>query len=172
VYSKRVRLASGKPELILEHTLKNTGKRVLETEVYNHDFYVIDAQPTGPAFTIQFPFDVTAQKPLGDAAEIRGHEITYTRELREDGHETVAGYLEGYSQSVKDNHSRVENSRVGAGVEESIDRPISKLYLWSIRTTICPEAYIALKIAPGESAKWQTKYRFYTFKPGEKRGRR
>ncbi|HLH04824.1 MAG TPA: hypothetical protein VKX25_18805 [Bryobacteraceae bacterium] len=170
-YSKRVRLADHKPELILEHTLKNTGKRMIETEVYNHDFYVIDGQPTGPAFSIQFPFRVKPEDSLGNAAEVRGDEITYTRPLGEGGHDTVAGYLTGYGKSAKDDDIRVENSRVGAGVEESINRPISKLYLWSIRTTVCPEVYIALKIAPGESARWQTKYRFYTFRPEEEQGR-
>jgi hypothetical protein len=170
-YSKHVRLVGHKPELVLEHALKNTGKRTIETEVYNHDFYVIDGQPTGPGFSIHFPFEVKAKDWSSDAAEVRGNEIRYTRLLQEGGHESVAGYLTGFSQSAKDNVIRVENSKVGAGVEESINRPISKLYLWSIRTTVCPEAYIALKIAPGETAKWQTKYRFYTFKPAEEEGR-
>jgi hypothetical protein len=168
VYSKRVRLANGKPELILEHKLKNTGKREIVTQVYNHDFYVFDGQPTGPAFSIHFPFEVKAVEPLGDAASIRDGEITYTRELQEGGHEAVAGYLTGFGPSAQDNNIRVENSKLGMGVEESINQPISKLYLWSIRTTVCPEAYIALKIAPGASAKWQTKFRFYTFPAGEK----
>lgn len=163
VYKKTVRLAGKKrPELILEHTLKNTGKRAIETEVYNHDFFVIDGQPTGPPFTIRFPFAPKATERLGDAAVIRGNEIGYTRELREGGHESVAGYLTGFSPSVKDNQIRVENSKVNAGVEEIGNRPLSKLYLWSVRTTVCPEAYIALNIAPGQSSKWRITYRFYT----------
>ena len=145
--------------------------RAIETEVYNHDFYVIDGQPTGPAFSIKFPFAVVPKDSLSGALEIHGNEITYKRQLGEGGHDSAAGYLAGFDGSAKDDDIRVENRKVGAGVEESINRPVSKLYLWSIRTTVCPEAYIALKIAPGETAKWQTKYRFYTFKPEEEQGR-
>jgi hypothetical protein len=157
-----VRLVKGKPELLLEHSLKNTGKRVIDTEVYDHDFYVIDGQPTGPTFTIRFPFEPKAAEALSDAAAIRGNEVVYRRELEPGGHDAAAGYLTGFGQDVKDNDIRVENSNVGAGVEQIGSRPLSKLYLWSVRTTVCPEAYIALKIEPKKTAKWQIRYRFYT----------
>jgi len=41
------------------------------------------------------------------------------------------------------------------------DLPISSMYFWSIRTTICPEAYVHLKISPGQTTHWATRYRFY-----------
>ena len=68
VYKKTLRLNGNKPELILEHTLKNTGKRVIETEVYDHDFYVIDGQPTGPDFSVHFPFPAKATDDMKGAA--------------------------------------------------------------------------------------------------------
>ena len=82
VYRKTVRLAKGKPQLILEHTLKNTGRRPLETSVYNHDFFVIDNEVVGPDVVIGFPF---APKPLADLkglAEIRGQELLYPGSFR------------------------------------------------------------------------------------------
>ena len=161
LYSKTVRLAGNKPELILEHRLKNVGKRAIETEVYNHDFYVIDDQPTGPDFKVSFPFPLTAKDPLKDTAEVLGNEFHYKRELKAN-HDSAATYLTGYGSSAKDNDIRVEDSKVGAGVEEIGSLPISKLYLWSIRTTVCPEAYVALTIPPGKTASWRITYRFYT----------
>ncbi len=161
VYTKTVRLAGRqKPDLILEHTLKNTGKRPIDTEVYNHDFYVIDNQPTGPDFTVTFPFTPVAKDDLKDAAQIRGKQWVYDRVLGPQK-DTAASYLEGYGPTSSDTNIKVENTKTKAGVQETIDRPISKLYLWSIRTTICPEAYIALHIAPGKQAKWKTTYHFY-----------
>ena len=161
VYSKTVRLDSKKPILILEHKLKNTGKQVIDTEVYNHDFYVIDGQPTGPAFSIRFPFHPEAKDNLKGAAEIKGDRLVYQRELA-PGRDSVATYLTGYGTSPRDNAIAVENSKVGAGVREVGSRPISKLYLWSIRTTVCPEAYISLHIPPGKSTSWKIAYHFYT----------
>ncbi|HEX4164563.1 MAG TPA: hypothetical protein VHZ55_03745 [Bryobacteraceae bacterium] len=160
VYTKKVWMVKGKPELVLEHTLKNTGKREIDTEVYDHDFYVIDGQPTGPAFSVKFVFPPKVKDDLKDAAQVRGKDIVYLRELaaRKD---SAASYLEGYNDQPSDNDIRVENSKAGVGVEERGDHPISKLYLWSIRTTVCPEAYIALHIPPGKKGKWQIRYRFY-----------
>lgn len=162
VYSKRVRLAKGKPQLVLEHTLKNTGKRAIATQVYDHDFYVIDGQPTGPAFTIRFPFKPRPVSDLKGVAEIHGNDIVYQRELSPGNQESVATYVEGFSASSKDNDIRVENIKVRAGVRETGDHPIEKLYLWSVRTTVCPEAYISLNIPPKKKATWQIKYDFYT----------
>ncbi len=162
VYSKRVRLAKGKPQLILEHTLRNTGKRAIETQVYNHDFYVIDGQPTGPAFSIRFPFKPRAVGDLKGAAEIRGNDVVYLRELAPGNKDSVATYVEGFGDDADDNDIRVENSKAAAGVREMGDHPIAKLYLWSVRTTVCPEAYISLNIAPRKKATWQVTYDFYT----------
>jgi len=162
VYTKRVRLIKGRPELVLEHSLKNTGRRAIHTSVYNHDFYVIDGQPTGPATSVRFPFQPHTSADFKGLAEIRGNEVAYLRELASAGHETVAGYLTGFGATAKDYDIRVENSRAQAGVQQTGNLPLSKLYLWSIRTTVCPEAYLALDIEPKKTAHWRIKYRFYT----------
>src|SRR5882724_7542177 len=39
VYRKRVSLTAGKTEMVLEHSLKNTGKKIIASNVYNHNFY-------------------------------------------------------------------------------------------------------------------------------------
>jgi hypothetical protein len=162
VYKKTVRLVKGKPQLVLEHSLKNTGKRAIDTQVYNHDFYVIDGQPTGPAFTIRFPFKPRAVEDLKGSAEIVGNDFHYSRELKQGNEDSVASYIEGFGSEASDNDIRVENSKAAAGVRETGDHPIAKLYLWSVRTTVCPEAYISLKIAPKKTARWRITYDFYT----------
>lgn len=82
VYRKTVRLTKGKPELVLEHSLKNTGKLPIETSVYNHNFFIIDKQPTGPTVNVQFPFDVKAEgKGFGSTILTQGNRLVYSREL-------------------------------------------------------------------------------------------
>jgi hypothetical protein len=49
----------------------------------------------------------------------------------------------------------------GGGVEQSGDLPISTIFFWSIRSAICPQAYVHLKISPGKTANWTIRYRFY-----------
>jgi hypothetical protein len=159
-YTKRVSLAKDQPELILEHALKNTGKRSIDTSVYDHDFFVIDGQTTGPDFTVKFPFPVRSKDDLKGLAETRGNELVYLQQLQKG--QSAASYLEGFGDTAKDNDIRVENRKAGAGVHQTGDHPLSKLYFWSIATTVCPEAYIHMTIAPGKETHWQIKYEFYT----------
>jgi len=160
LYRKTVRLDKGKPGLALEHSLKNTGKKVIESTVYEHNFYVVDGQPTGPDFVVKFPFDVHATANLGGLAETRGHEFVYTSELAP--RQTVQSVLTGYGPSAEDYDIRVENRKSGAGVRQTADRPISKINFWSIRSTVCPEAYIDMRIEPGREFTWTIHYEFYT----------
>src|ERR1017187_3259485 len=75
IYKKTVRLVPGKPEMVLEHSLRNTGKKPISTSVYEHNFYMLDHQPAGPDYTVRFPFEVHAQANLHGAAEARGKEF-------------------------------------------------------------------------------------------------
>lgn len=159
VYRKALKLDKHQPILILEHELKNTGTETIETSVYDHDFFMLDGAPTGPSMVVRFPFEPKADPAFENGARIDGKEIVYGRELQTG--EVAGSYLTGYSSSVSDFDFIVENRNTGVGVEESGDLPISRIYFWSIRTTICPEGYVHLKIAPGEKAHWTIRYRFY-----------
>jgi hypothetical protein len=158
-YEKTVRLVGKKPELVLEHKLTNTGKRVIETDVYDHDFYVMDGTPTGPDFVVKFAFAPKAESDFKGLAAIRGNDLVYLRTL--ENHESASSFLKGFGPTPKDYDIRVENSKTKAGVRQTGDRPISAMNFWSIRTTVCPEAYIHVKVEPKHSIKWTIRYQFY-----------
>jgi hypothetical protein len=112
---------------------------------------------------VQFPFEVRATADLKGMAEARGNEFHYLRELQQQpARETVYTNLEGFGNSAKDYDIRVENRKAGAGVRQTGDRPLSRIVFWSIRTTVCPEAYIDIRIQPGEEFTWRISYEFYT----------
>ena len=52
IYHKKVSLAAGKPQMLIEHSLKNAGTRSIHTNVYDHNFLVLDKQPTDAGFKI------------------------------------------------------------------------------------------------------------------------
>jgi len=160
LYKKTVRLAPGKPELWLEHSLRNTGTKTITTSVYEHNFYMLDHQPAGPDYRVLFPFAVRPLADLHGAAAAHGKEFTYLQELQEG--QSVYTAMEGFEADTRDYDIRVENRKAGIGVRQTSDQPISKLIFWSIRTTVCPEAYIDLRIETGQEAKWRIKYEFYT----------
>ena len=163
VYRKTVRLEKGAPRMVIEHSLKNTGSRTIETNVYNHEFFTLDGQATGPDVTVRFPFAVKAAGDLGGLAEVRGKELHYLRELETGGQ--AAAELSGFGSGLQDFDIRVENRKSGAGVRVRADQPLWRMYFWSIRTTVCPEGYINMKIEPGRESHWRLAYDFYGVSP-------
>lgn len=161
IYRKVIRLVEGKPEMVLEHHLKNTGRRPIESAVYNHNFLVLDKQSPGPDFVITVPFQIRSPNPPGpELARIRGNQVMYSKVLRSgDVMETL---LEGFGESPRDNEIRIENRRVGAGVRITGDHPLSKLNLWSIRTVLAVEPFITMTVEPGAEFTWKSSYAYYT----------
>jgi hypothetical protein len=161
-YDKTVQLTKDKPELVLFHTLKNTGKRTIETTVYDHNFFVIDNQPIGPDFSIRFPFNLSGGgQGIGELAEVEGNSIRFLRIIKNA--ETVfCGDMKGYGPDSKDYDIRIENSKTGAGVRITCDQPFYKLNYWNCATTLCPEPYIKIKVDPGREFSWTIRYEFYT----------
>ena len=158
-YRKKVRLPKGKAKLVLEHSLKNTGRKLIATHAYNHNFFMLDDQPSGPDFVVKFPFDLRATADLKGLAEIRGKDLVYLQELQKG--QTVFTNLEGHGSSAQDYDIRVENRKTGAGVRQTGDRPLSKVVFWSIRSNISPEPYIEMRIEPGKEERWRIQYEFY-----------
>jgi hypothetical protein len=161
IYRKTVRLAKDRPHLVLEHSLKNTGRKTIVTSVYEHNFYMLDHQPAGPDFTVRFPFPVSTGSNLRGPAQANGNTFTYTRDLNPGG-ESVYTDLLGFGATASDYDIRVENRQTGAGVRQISDRPLARLVFWSIRSTVCPEAYIDMRIEPGQEFTWRIAYEFYT----------
>jgi hypothetical protein len=166
VYSKTVRLVKGKPELLLEHSLKNTGQKAIDTTQYNHNFFVIDHEVVGPDVVVKFAFAPVATRGFKDRAEIVGNEIHFPREI--EGKNGVFSELTGSKNDVADYDLHVENVKTGAGVHITSDQPLEKMNFWAISTVAAAEPYIHLKIEPGKEARWTVRYDFYAFAPRTK----
>ena len=181
VYVKRVTLTPGKPQMTIDHSLTNTGKKAIDTNNYNHGFFMLDDQPTGPDTKITFAFEPKAERSMLPAAEIQGKSIVYLKELVSNpqappgaprpppGPNAPQGVAQspitGFSLTdPKDFDIRVENTKTGSGVRLTADVPLLQINYWSTRSTPCPEAYVAVKAQPGKTTKWLLTYDFYTLK--------
>jgi hypothetical protein len=163
-YEKTVQLTKDKPELVLQHTLRNLGERTIETSVYDHNFFVIDKHPIGPGIVVRFPYNLKSDSEeigIGELAEIQGNQISFLRTIG-NGEQAEFDNLTGFGTSISDYEIKIENRITGAGVRITCDQPILKLRLWSCPTTVCPEPYISIKAEPGKEVEWSIKYEFYT----------
>jgi hypothetical protein len=167
VYRKVVRLTKGKPEMVIEHSLKNTGPKPIRSNMYNHNFLTLDNQPPGPGLSITVPFELKPRRePNKELGEVRGNKIVYVKTL--EGKDRMTTSATGFSDSAKDYDFRVENRKVGAGVHITGDRPLANVNLWSIKTVMAVEPFIAMNIEPGADFNWKISYEYYTFTPDAK----
>ena len=165
-YTKLVELDRHGSVIKLRHTLKNLGAAPLVTDVYDHDFFMLDGQPTGPGMEVKFGFTPHPDEPLEPAAAVEGNSIVYKQELQPK--QTAAAYLTGYSSAAGDYAIHVEDTKSHFGVDQTGDRPLAKFYFWSIRSTISPEAYIHLDVAPGKTTAWTIQYHLFAATAPEK----
>jgi hypothetical protein len=161
VYRKKISLVAGKPEMAIAHSLKNTGTRPLHTSVYDHNFLVLDKQPTGTGFSISFPFAVSADPPPDkEMAAVEKNRILYRKNLV--GKDTVYFAIEGFGKGAEDYKVHIENTDVKAGMIISGDRPLDKMSLWSIRSIIAVEPFVDISLEPGNQSTWKYDYAYYT----------
>jgi hypothetical protein len=160
-YEKIVQLVQGKPVMKLIHRFTNRGKAAIATTCYNHNFFVINGQGVGPGYSAELPFKISGVFRDGpEIVQITGNKFTLKRDLVKP--ETIFSTgLQGSGDKDKIYEVKVENSKTGAGVRISCDKPLLKMVFWANPFTFCPEPYINIKAAPGETFEWTITYEFY-----------
>jgi hypothetical protein len=155
-YDKTIELnANG---FTLDLKLRNTGSKAIDTDVYNHNFFNVAGASTGEGFKVTYPFAVKPLKPVerfDELTKVAGKSISLTGPLDRGSIYTL---VEGYDQSP--DHARFAIEGGGLRMTVTGNRPLSKVALWGVKTTLCPEPFIAIKLAPGETMEWRWKYEF------------
>ena len=161
-YEKKVSLPAGKPELMIEHSLVNTGHKPLQTDVYDHNFFLIDKKPVGPGYVLSVPYTIKSEGVDNDTdfSGVSGNELSFSRNVRE-GEDINYFNLGGFSRGINDYDIRIEHHQARAGVRIRGDQPLMKLAFWCCPTAICPEPYIKIDVAPGSEMTWKYMYDFY-----------
>jgi hypothetical protein len=114
IYRKTIRLTSGKPEMTIEHSLKNTGRLPIRTNVYDHNFLVLDKAAPSPDFVISLPFEIKTSRPP-EMAAIRGSRSLIRRRWRI---RTTSFFpIEGFSGDRRTHDIRIENQARGQACE-------------------------------------------------------
>lgn len=164
IYRKTIRLATNKPQMVIQHSLKNTGTRLIAGNVYNHNFLTLDQKPAGPGYTITVPYKIVVAGPLNaDVMEVQNNKIIYKKTLK--GEDRGSLQFTGYStMDPKDNAFSIESPALGAGMRVRGDNPLLRVSLFSIRSVVAVEPYIQLNIKPGKEFRWNYTYEYYNLK--------
>lgn len=157
IYEKIIKLKNN--GFTLEHKLLNTGEKIIETDQFNHNFFMIDGEQSGTAFKISFPYPISTEDDPKGFVEIEDNELNFIKDL--EGDDSFFLLLNGYSEDVADHKVSVINRHTGAGVSYTIDKPLYRLAFWACKTTLSPENFIWLSVEPGASEEWTSEYTLF-----------
>lgn len=160
-YFKTLRLEPGRPVLVIEHALLNTGSKQIDTEVYNHNFLNIDDSGSSAGLTLSVPYTLdSSELPAPSLAEVDEHSLRYLD--KPPAGESVRMNLSGFGNSPEDYDFHAFHQDLGAGVRITGDQPMSQAVLWSVGPVMSVEPFVSMSLAPGQSHSWSYRYEFYT----------
>ena len=152
-YTKTIALTPGRPEMVITHLLRNDGELPIVTSVYDHNFVTLNSGQADMQVTLPF-----APAPPAPQTRLKadGNTIRWPQALEEgqSGYAILSETPQPYDFTVTD-------TRTGASVRAQCERRASQYKLWSIRTVMAVEPYIALNVPPGGGEqRWTYTYTY------------
>jgi hypothetical protein len=164
VYTKTIRLIGDSNQLVIEHRLRNTGKLLIVSRLYDHNFLTIDGIQVGSGYSISVPYKLEPTRlPDSKFVKIDGSTATYIADLK--GEDRVAFGLQGFSTDPKDYHFAISNQNAKLQITITGDLPLANASVWSIRSILAVEPFIDIHADPGRDAHWSYKYTYSELKP-------
>ncbi len=157
LYKKHMELIQGKPQLVIRHSLKNTGIKTINTNHYCHNFFLLDNDEIGNNYQMEFFFPAVLTNDIKPFADIKDNKMVFMQDVKG----FLVSSIEGYDDSITHNHFIIKNKMTGAGVEIKGDFAIWYLFFFGYKSCICPEIFINISIAPTETQEWTTIYNFF-----------
>lgn len=154
-YVKRIEIDPSKPVFTISHALENTGSEKIETDYYCHNFTIIDDDPIGVHYRLEFPFNVKARKSFNGIAETRDKQIVFVKDLTKG---SLFSELDGLESIPEHNDVTIRNIQSGASLHIQGDKAPLKINFYAAPLAVCPEPYIEIVIDPGQSFTWSDTY--------------
>jgi hypothetical protein len=145
----------------IKYFLKNTGKKTIQTDEYNHNFIAVNNELIGSDYLLKFPFYI---KPAQfeetvnheGKVEIGEQEITFNGTPNEPfffsnltGNENVEASWE------------LINTKSNIGISETGSFKTSKVNLWGWKHVISPELFFSITVEPDNEIEWSRVYKIF-----------
>lgn len=140
--------------LTLRRSLKNTGTKTLRTQHYAHHFMSVDNAPVAESYSVRYDFAPVATTAVPPEMQIDGNRVRFTKPPRGWIRLGVGGFENA------PNRVTLWQREHCAGIEVRTDRPIADACIFATPTAVCPELFVDLEIASGETEAWQTDITF------------
>lgn len=161
-YTKKFTLSEN--ALNIQYAITNEDTEAFLSDVYNHHFLTLDRRPVRPSWRLHFPFTPKGDINVGkDIAKLSGHEVKFLRGIQA-GESVWMSTMQGFDPAQEGFGFTMEERTSKIGVNMTGDHALSNMVFWAAPYTVCPETYIDIHVAPGETFTWENNYEFYEMK--------
>lgn len=153
-YTHAIELVPGASAFITRHRLTNTGGKPIHQTHYSHNLVVLDRQPVGPDYEVIFPFTPGPAFEEASDAVLQGNHLGFRRPFQK----AIIAMLTGFTGDAADNQFMVRNRRTGLALKVAGDRPVLRYHFFAVPGAVCPEPFVEISAAPGETIVWEHRY--------------
>lgn len=161
VLTKEVLLPGEPGVLHLRYRLENRGAHPLVTNHYVHNFFRLDGVAVGPEIELELPFDLEPrllESKFRNGARLEGARVRF--DPVEELNHSATWLVTEPSPLREENRSILRNLRSGARVTVEGDWAPVQHKIYATPSEFCPEHFLDIRLAPGESRSWSVMYRF------------
>lgn len=162
-YTKQFKLAKDQASLQIQHTLRNIGKKPIITNMYVHQFAIIDHQTIGPDYVVRFGFKPKYSETSRYArfVDLKDRDLTFTQPLgRTNETSPYLPLLDIASLDLSEHSYLVGYKPAGIGMQIKHHWSTDKITFWASERAICPEPYMDINLQTAEQCTWVDEYIF------------
>ncbi len=159
-YTKTITLGDSANTYVIDHSLNNTGTKVINTVQYNHNLTTFDGEFIDSAFKVIFPFKAIPKSNIDNSIfTFQDNTISFHRIM-----DNIAVYtpLDNVPATVEANAFTIWNIRSKVGMKSWGDQVLNKMEFFSFGHIVCPEPFIDISVNPGQTKSWKYTYKFMT----------
>lgn len=151
-----LRLAGRKLEVRCR--LKNAGTKPFTTEQYAHDFFAFGGQPVGRGYELELSYDFEAKfdKPVFESS---GRVVKLIAPIVPPM-KAAEARITALDDKRGADRGGIRDPATGQSVKTAISRPAARLTLHVGPNYFCPEQFVRIPVAPGETQEWTRTYEF------------
>jgi hypothetical protein len=143
--------------LIVDWSLKNTGRKPFETIHYTHNCVIFAGQNCGPGYVLTFPYApiCKGEEAKNKLWKLEGRQFNFREKIT--GLDVEINTPPDYTGH---NEVTVSHESDPRSVKFAVSLPSKWVALHCASFYVCPEQFVQIALKPGETQKWTRTYTF------------
>lgn len=159
VLKKEIRLIES--GFIIKYLLKNTGKKTIRTDEYNHNFMAFNKELIGSDYLLKFPFYIKPER-FQETVNHEGKVEIGEKEITFNGTPNDPFFFSNLSGNENVEAAwELINTKTKIAISETGSFKTTKVNLWGWKHVISPELFFTITVEPSKEIEWSRTYHVF-----------